>query len=103
MSDRLARLIQCKRCGEEAPAATGITYGGAVGAEISDNVCQACWDEWQGMEVMVINELRLNFMDPKSLDTLTQHMREFFRLTEASGESALDGTPADVRQPNPES
>jgi Fe-S cluster biosynthesis and repair protein YggX len=29
---------------------------------------------------MVINELRLDFMDPKSLDILTQHLREFLCL-----------------------
>lgn len=36
------------------------------------------------MEVMVINELRLDFMDPKSQDVLVQHMRDFL---------CLDGTP----------
>jgi Fe-S cluster biosynthesis and repair protein YggX len=30
---------------------------------------------------MVINELRLNFMDPRSQEVLTQHMREFLGLT----------------------
>lgn len=29
---------------------------------------------------MVINELRLNFMDPKSLEVLERHMREFLLL-----------------------
>jgi Fe-S cluster biosynthesis and repair protein YggX len=29
------------------------------------------------MEVMVINELRLNFMDPASQEILNQHMRDF--------------------------
>lgn len=94
--------VQCTRHGGEGPPAIGITYGGKVGDEIRRHVCQACWSEWQGMEVMVINELRLNFMDPKAMDTLIQHMREFFRLAEASGGSALDGTPADVRQSNQE-
>ena len=39
------------------------------------------------MEVMVINELRLNFMDPASQVTLDQHMRQFlFPGTVAAGE-----------------
>jgi Fe-S cluster biosynthesis and repair protein YggX len=29
------------------------------------------------MEVMVINELRLNFMDPGAQEVLSKHMREF--------------------------
>ncbi|MEO1366684.1 MAG: Fe(2+)-trafficking protein [Acidobacteriota bacterium] len=90
--------FSCVRCGSKGPPAQNVTYGGKVGDEIRAKICQVCWQEWQGMEVMVINELRLNFMDPKSLDTLIQHMREFFKLAEPVGVSALDGTPADVRQ-----
>jgi Fe-S cluster biosynthesis and repair protein YggX len=29
---------------------------------------------------MVINELRLNFMDPAAQETLTAHLREFLAL-----------------------
>ncbi len=36
-----------------------------------------CWAEWQRAEVMVINELRLNFMDPAAQETLTRQLREF--------------------------
>jgi Fe-S cluster biosynthesis and repair protein YggX len=50
---------------------------GALGAEIQEKICADCWAEWQKMEVMVINELRLNFMDPASQITLNQHMRQF--------------------------
>ena len=72
--------VDCVRCGRTAPAATGITSGGALGEEIAAKVCADCWSEWQAMEVMVINELRLNFMDPEALDTLTAQMREFLAL-----------------------
>ena len=34
---------------------------------------------------MVINELRLNFMDPKSQEVLHQQMRVFLGLDPASG------------------
>ncbi|MEM6795427.1 MAG: Fe(2+)-trafficking protein [Acidobacteriota bacterium] len=93
-------LVFCKRCSLDTPPAEKVTYGGKVGKEIRENVCEDCWQEWVGMEVMVINELRLNFMDPNSLDVLTQHMREFFKLAEPVGASGLDGTPADVRSDN---
>jgi Fe-S cluster biosynthesis and repair protein YggX len=45
------------------------------------------------MEVMVINELRLNFMDPEAQETLDRHMREFFGLI-SSDQSDLPGLPA---------
>lgn len=35
------------------------------------------------MEVMVINELRLNFIDPAAQETLRKKMREFLELGEA--------------------
>ena len=50
---------------------------GKLGAEILARVCHDCWEEWQRMEVMVINELRLNFMEPGAQETLTRHLRQF--------------------------
>lgn len=72
--------LECARCGETAPAATGVTWGGALGDEIRARICGGCWSEWQEAEVMVINELRLNFMDPEAQDVLIRHLREFLRL-----------------------
>jgi Fe-S cluster biosynthesis and repair protein YggX len=36
------------------------------------------------MEVMVINELRLNFMDPQAQQILIQHMKQFLMLEETT-------------------
>ena len=70
--------MHCARCGrEDAPALTRRPMPGPFGAEIQEKVCADCWAEWQKMEVMVINELRLNFMDPESQKILNRHMREF--------------------------
>jgi len=75
-----ANEITCSRCARTAPPAQKVTYGGKLGEEIRTNVCADCWTEWQNMEVIVINELRLDFMDPKSLEVLTKKLREFFQL-----------------------
>ena len=45
-------------------------------------MCAECWGEWEKQEVMVINELRLNFMDPRSAEVLHQKLREFLALPE---------------------
>jgi len=74
----VARCARCQR--EAAPALDAPPLPGALGREIAEAVCAACWSDWQQAEVMVINELRLNFMDPRSQETLTQHMREFLGL-----------------------
>jgi Fe-S cluster biosynthesis and repair protein YggX len=70
----------CARCGAPEPRLERPPFGGALGAEIAENVCANCWAEWRQAEVMVINELRLNFMDPEAQATLTAHMRDFLAL-----------------------
>lgn len=78
--------IRCKR--PEAPALPKAPLYGPMGKEILAQVCAGCWAEWQAAEVMVINELRLNFMDPASQEILTRHMREFLTL-----DPPADGAP----------
>jgi Fe-S cluster biosynthesis and repair protein YggX len=76
-----AAEFQCLRCQRSDVARlTRPPLPGAAGQEIVTNICQPCWDEWQHMEVMVINELRLNFMDPEAQTTLTRQMRDFLQL-----------------------
>jgi Fe-S cluster biosynthesis and repair protein YggX len=73
--------VTCARCGREAAALARPPLPGRLGAEVQARVCAQCWGEWQGMEVMVINELRLNFKDPGAQDVLVQHMRQFLQLS----------------------
>jgi Fe-S cluster biosynthesis and repair protein YggX len=75
--------VDCVRCRRTAAAARGVTWGGALGAEIRAKVCNDCWIEWLDAEVKVINELRLNFMDPDAQSTLAGHLREFLELGDA--------------------
>jgi Fe-S cluster biosynthesis and repair protein YggX len=76
--------VHCARCGKpEAPALARRPMPGALGAELQEKICADCWAEWQKVEVMVINELRLNFMDPGAQPTLSKHMREFLFPGEA--------------------
>lgn len=76
----MAETVECSRCGETREGLARPPYPGELGRQILENACAECWAEWQKMEVMVINELRLNFMDPRSLEVLGQHIRDFFFL-----------------------
>lgn len=93
----MSETVPCSRCGEEKPRLPQPPVPGDVGREVQENVCAECWAEWQSMEVMVINELRLNFMDPESQKVLNQQMRVFFHLEEGEG-----GTAGDDAMPVPE-
>ncbi len=79
----MAGQVSCVRCRREAAAIEGPTWPGAAGEEISAKVCADCWAEWQRAEVMVINELRLDFMDPRAQEVLARQMREFLALDAA--------------------
>jgi Fe-S cluster biosynthesis and repair protein YggX len=76
----MSESVACVRCGRQAAAIEPPAYPGALGAEIQAKVCADCWAEWQRAEVMVINELRLNFMDPTAQEILARHMREFLGI-----------------------
>lgn len=78
--------LNCTRCLRDAPRLPAPPYPGALGEEIADKICVDCWAEWQHAEVMVINELRLNFMDPKSQRILADHMRDFLGLGGAAAQ-----------------
>ena len=75
--------VTCRRCGQTRQGLPRAPMPGALGTTIQQTVCAACWEEWTKAEVMVINELRLNFMDPAAQQTLESHMREFLALDDA--------------------
>ena len=85
-ADQPVTTIQCARCGRQAPRQATAAYPGELGEELLSRTCADCWAEWQQAEVMVINELQLNFMDPSAQDVLVQQMREFLGLDPAAAE-----------------
>jgi len=85
--------LHCARCGQERPALVRPPFPSALGAEIASRVCAVCWAEWQRVEVMVINELRLNFMEPSAHEIHAAEMRRFL---------GLDGAPGGEPEKNPD-
>ena len=45
-----------------------------------NRICATCWKEWEDMEVKVINEYRLNFMDPQHREMLQKSCAEFLQI-----------------------
>jgi Fe-S cluster biosynthesis and repair protein YggX len=77
--------ITCKRCGAEATALDHPPIPTDLGRDICDNVCPSCWQEWLGVQVMLINEYRLNLIDPRARAFLETEMRRFFNLGSTTG------------------
>lgn len=72
--------VLCARCVANPAGLDRVPFGGPLGAEIARRVCSGCWGEWRRVEVMVINELKLNFMEPSAQDILAAEMRRFLGL-----------------------
>ena len=75
-----AESISCHRCGGTKPKMAERPFKGPLGERIWREVCQDCWREWIPMGTKVINELRLNFADPRHAETYDQYMKEFLQL-----------------------
>ncbi|GJL52508.1 Fe(2+)-trafficking protein [Candidatus Nitrospira salsa] len=81
--------ITCLKCEKTSEMMTDNLFLGKLEQEIKKNVCQDCWNEWNGpggVKTMVINEYRLNLGDESARETLKNQMRAFFKLPDASAE-----------------
>jgi len=72
--------ITCTRCGTSGEALAQPPIPNALGSEIQRSVCQPCWREWLRTQVILINEHRLNLMDPQARALLQGEMRSFLNL-----------------------
>lgn len=93
-------LVTCARCGHTAEPLPFPPYPDELGARIQRSVCASCWREYMVRQTMVINEYRLDLMDPRSQEILTRDMVEFLNLQPepAGREVAEDGSGAEEEE-----
>jgi Fe-S cluster biosynthesis and repair protein YggX len=74
--------ITCTRCGNSAdpPPPHRVPFAGPMKDRILGSICGGCWKEWEGVEVKVINEYRLNFLDPEHREMLRRACADYFGL-----------------------
>ena len=70
----------CVRCGEVREPMGLPPYPDALGRAIAERVCRPCWDECRNMQVMVINENRLDLSDDRAQEILERATRDFLNL-----------------------
>lgn len=77
-------LESCRRCSRpgEAPPAHRVPFPPAVKEKVLASTCASCWKEWEDMEIKVINEYRLNFMEPEHRKVLQKACLDFLNLAE---------------------
>jgi Fe-S cluster biosynthesis and repair protein YggX len=74
--------LTCVRCHQpgEPPPKGRVPFPAAVKEKVVSSVCSSCWKEWEGMEVKVINEYRLSFLDPEHRAMLQRACLEFLNV-----------------------
>jgi Fe-S cluster biosynthesis and repair protein YggX len=77
--------VSCSRCGSTAAGLDRAPLPGMHGERVLAQTCSACWEEWKGTQVKLINEYRLNVTDPDHFDRLMTEMAAFLTLREEGG------------------
>jgi Fe-S cluster biosynthesis and repair protein YggX len=73
-------MVHCAKCGQEREGLAGPPFGGELGEKVLAQVCKPCWGEWIGRQTMMINEYRMNVVDPKAQELLLTEMKSFLSL-----------------------
>ena len=75
--------ITCARCGRDAepPPRQRIGFPAPARERVLQSICAECWKEWEGVEVKVINEYRLSFLDPQHREMLQKACFDYFKLS----------------------
>lgn len=74
----MTRTVHCIKLGRQAEGLARPPYPGELGRRVFDQVSKEAWAEWLRLQTMLINENRLNPMDPKARRFLEEQMEAFF-------------------------
>jgi len=69
--------VMCAKYGKEMPALEKQPFPGEAGKRVLEEVSAKAWDEWLGIQTMIINENRLNMMDPDARKFLSEQRDKF--------------------------
>ena len=73
----MTRLVQCAKLGKEAEGLDFQTWPGEMGKKIFDSISKEAWSMWINHQTMLINEYRLNPMDPQAKSLINTEMEKF--------------------------
>jgi Fe-S cluster biosynthesis and repair protein YggX len=73
-----ARTVKCVKFGREMPGLERIPWKGELGKRVYENVSQEAWKMWIEHSKMLMNEYRLNPLDPHAQKIMEEQMEQFF-------------------------
>ena len=73
----MTRMVHCVVLNKEAEGLARQPWPGELGKRIFDSVSKEAWQGWLGHQTMLINEYRLNALDPNARKFLAEEMEKF--------------------------
>ena len=73
----MSRMVFCQNLNKEAEGLRFQLYPGEVGKRIFDNISQEAWTNWQKKQTMLINEHKMNMMNPEDRAILEKQMIDY--------------------------
>jgi Fe-S cluster biosynthesis and repair protein YggX len=73
-----ARLVKCVKFGREMEGLDRVPWRGELGKRVYENVSKEAWKLWVEYSKMLMNEYRLNPLDPQSQKVMEEQMEQFF-------------------------
>jgi len=73
----MSHTVFCTKLQKELAGLEYPPFPGALGEEVYDNISAEAWQLWLNHQTMLINEYRLNLLDPKAKQFLQEQMRKF--------------------------
>jgi Fe-S cluster biosynthesis and repair protein YggX len=73
----MSRTVHCAKLGIEAEALEYAPWPGPLGQRIYAEISKPAWQQWLDHQTMLINEYRLNPLDPKARQFLGGEMEKF--------------------------
>ncbi|WP_341502993.1 oxidative damage protection protein [Gallaecimonas sp. GXIMD4217] len=73
----MSRTVHCVFLDKEAEGLDFQLYPGELGKRIFDSISKEAWAQWQSKQTMLINEKKLNMMDPEHRKFLEEQMVAF--------------------------
>jgi Fe-S cluster biosynthesis and repair protein YggX len=72
------RMVKCVKFGREMPGLDRIPWKGEIGKRVYENVSKEAWKLWLEHSKMIMNEYRLNPLDPNSQKIMEEQLEQFF-------------------------
>ena len=74
----MARTVHCVKLDKDLEGLEKAPFKGDLGQRVFENVSAQAWRSWLEHSKMIMNEYRLNPLDPQSIKIMEEQMEQFF-------------------------